>query len=100
MSHSRAGGQKVPKLKGQKQEPIGAYTIYKDILSRNLNLKAMWVFFLALHTWVGCRNDGPKEEAVSEVKISPKLTHNFHEGYKAIHDQSGRKKSEKKVMKD
>lgn len=43
------------------------------------------------HTRVCGRNNGPKEEAVSEVKISPKLTHNFHKGHKAIHDQSGRK---------
>lgn len=46
---------------------------------------------MALPTWVCCWNDGPKEEAVSEVKISPKLAHNFHEGHNAIHDQPGRK---------
>lgn len=46
---------------------------------------------VALPTWVCCRNDGPKEEAVSEEKISSKLAHNFHEGHKAIHDQPRRK---------
>lgn len=46
---------------------------------------------MALHTWVCCRNYCPKEEAVSEVKISPELTHDFHEGHEAIHDQSRRK---------
>lgn len=43
---------------------------------------------MAGHTWVCCRHDGPKEETVSEVKISTKLTHSFHEPHKAVHDQS------------
>lgn len=43
---------------------------------------------MPLHTWVCGRDDGPKEEAVSEVKISSKLTHSFHEPNKAVHDQS------------
>lgn len=50
-----------------------------------------WV--LAVTTWVCCRNDGPKEEAVSEEKISSKLAHSFHEGHKAIHDQPRRKEA-------
>lgn len=46
---------------------------------------------MAFLTWVCRWDDGPKEEAVSEVKIPPKLTHNFHEGHKAVHDESEKK---------
>lgn len=42
---------------------------------------------MVLPTWVCCRDDGPKKEAVSKEKVPPKLTHNFHEGHKAIHDE-------------
>lgn len=44
-------------------------------------------YWTAALTWVCGRDDGPKEEAVSEVKISTKLTHSFHEPHKAVHDQ-------------
>lgn len=38
-------------------------------------------------TWVRRRYDGPEEETVSEVKISAKLAHGFHEPHKPVHDQ-------------
>ncbi len=51
-------------------------------------------------TWVCCRNDGPKEEAVSKIKISPKLAHKFHEGHKTVHDQPGKTGEGVQVTKD
>lgn len=41
-------------------------------------------------TGVCCWDDGTKEEAVSEVEIPPKLTHNFHKGHKSVHDDAER----------
>lgn len=43
--------------------------------------------FQAAPTWVCCRYDGAKKEAVGEVEISAKLPHSFHEPHKAVHDQ-------------
>lgn len=55
---------------------------------------------MALLTWICSRDDGSKEEAVSEEKIFPQLPHDFHEGHKAIHDQSRREEGFKQAGSD
>lgn len=44
------------------------------------------------HTWVSGRHDGPEQEAVSEVEISPELPSDFHQCHAAIHDRAGDQK--------